>query len=56
MNLVRLLADDKGESHFDDVEIPLEEVGDFSRTHQPVLFSSFEAASEYGFERVHLHS
>ena len=38
--------------HFDDVEIPFEEVDDYFENTPPVLFSSFEAASEYGFERV----
>ncbi|MGH8943401.1 MAG: cupin domain-containing protein [Acidimicrobiia bacterium] len=52
MKLLRLFADDDGESHFEDVEIPFEEADDYFKNTPPVLFSSFEAASEYGFERV----
>jgi hypothetical protein len=52
MKLLRLFADDDGESHFEDVEIRFEEVDHYFENTPPVLFSSFEAASEYGFERV----
>jgi hypothetical protein len=52
MRLLRLFADDEGESHSEDVEIPFEEVDDYIDNTPPVWFSSFEAASEYGFERV----
>lgn len=52
MKLLRLFADDTGESHFEDVEIPFQEVDDYFENTPPVLFSSFGAASEYGFERV----
>ena len=45
MNLLRLFADDKGESHFEDVEYRLRRSVYFENT-PPVLFSSFEAASE----------
>ena len=48
MKLLRLFADDNGESHFEDVEIPFEEVDDYFENTPPVLFASFEAASEYG--------
>ena len=52
MRLLRLYADNVGESHFEDVDIPFEEVGDYFENTPPVLFSPFEPASEYGFERV----
>ncbi len=52
MKLLRLFADDDGESHFEDVDIPFHEVGDYFENTPPVLFSAFEPASEYGFERV----
>jgi hypothetical protein len=52
VELLRLFADDYGESHFEDVDIPFEEVDDYFENTPPVLFSSFEPASEYGFERV----
>jgi hypothetical protein len=52
VKLLRLYADDQGESHFEDAEIPFDEVGDYFENTPPVLFSSFEPASEYGFERV----
>ena len=52
MKLLRLFADDRGESHFEDVDIAFAEVDDYFENTPPVLFSSFEAASEYGFERV----
>ena len=49
--LLRLFADDAGESHFEDVEIAFEEVDDYFENTPPVLFSSFESAGGYGFER-----
>jgi len=52
MKIIRLWADDAGESHFEDVELAFEEVGDFFENTPPVLFSSFESAVQYGFERV----
>ena len=52
MKLLRLFVDDSGESHFEDVEIQFEEVSDYFENTPPVWFSSFEPASEYGFERV----
>ena len=52
VKLLRLYADESGESHFEDVEIPFEEVDDYFENTPPVFFSSFESASEYGFERV----
>lgn len=52
MKLLRLYADEVGESHFEDVVIPFEEVDDYFENTPPVMFSAFEPASEYGFERV----
>ena len=52
VNVLRLFADDAGESHFEDVAIPFEEVGDYFENTPPVLFSPFESATDYGFERV----
>ena len=52
MKLLRLYADEVGESHFEDVDIPFEEVDDYFENTPPVMFSAFAPASEYGFERV----
>ncbi len=52
MKLVRLFSDDEGESHFQDVDIAFEEVHDYFENTPPVMFSSFEPAQTYGFERV----
>ncbi len=52
MKIRRLWTDDAGESHFEDVELAFEEVDDFFENTPPVLFSAFESAAEYGFERV----
>ena len=52
MKILRLFADDAGESHFEDVDIAFEDVGDYFENTPPVLFSSFESAAQYGFERV----
>ena len=52
VNVLRLFADDAGESHFEDVAIPFEEVGDYFENTPPVLLSPFESATDYGFERV----
>ena len=52
MKLLRLFSDDDGESHFEDVDIPFEEVDDYFENTPPVMFSSFETAETYGFERV----
>jgi len=48
---MRIFADEQGESHLDDVEIAFEET-DFVPPAPPVLLSSFELASQYGFELV----
>ena len=47
MKLLRLFAGEDGESHFEDVDIPFEEVDDYFENTPPVLFSTFEPASEY---------
>jgi len=51
-SIIRLWADETGESHFEDVELSFEQVDDFFQNTPPVLFSSFESATQYGFERV----
>ena len=48
----RIYADDEGESHFEDVELAFQQ-DDFVPPAPPVLMSSFEPATQYGFERVH---
>ena len=48
---IRLFADEDGESHFEDVEITLQEI-DFVPPAPPVLLSSFNPANQYGFEVV----
>ncbi len=50
-SIIRLWADDEGESHFEDVELAFEEA-DFVPPAPPVLISSFQAAEQYGFELV----
>lgn len=52
MKILRLFADDAGESHFEDVDIAFEEVDDYFENTPPVLFSAFGSATDYGFERV----
>jgi len=51
-SIIRLWADETGESHFEDVELTFEQVDDYFQNTPPVLFSSFESATQYGFERV----
>jgi hypothetical protein len=51
LSYMRLYADEEGESHFEDVEIALQE-SDFVPPAPPVLLSSFNAASQYAFEVV----
>jgi hypothetical protein len=53
-SIIRLWVDETGESHFEDVELAFEQVDDFFQNTPPVLFSSFESATQYGFERVPL--
>ena len=48
---IRLFADEDGDSHFEDVEITLQEI-DFVPPAPPVLLSSFNPANQYGFEVV----
>ena len=48
---LHLYADEEGESHFEDVEISLQEE-DFVPPAPPVLISSFEPVNQYGFEVV----
>ncbi len=50
-SIIRLWADDEGESHFEDVELAFEEA-DFVPPAPPVLMSSFQDAEQYGFELV----
>jgi len=50
-SIIRLWADNEGESHFEDVELAFEEA-DFVPPAPPVLLSSFQAAERYGFELV----
>ena len=49
---VRIYADGGGESHFEDVEVAFEQA-DFVPPAPPVFLSSFEPATQYGFEVVH---
>ena len=48
----RIYADDEGESHSEDVALAFQQ-DDFVPPAPPVLMSSFEPATQYGFERVH---
>ena len=50
-SIIRLWADNEGESHFEDVELAFEEA-DFVPPAPPVLMSSFQDAEQYGFELV----
>jgi quercetin dioxygenase-like cupin family protein len=51
VSVLRIWADEAGESHFEDVDVVFEET-DFVPPAPPVLVSSFEPASEYAIERV----
>jgi hypothetical protein len=51
VSLIRIYADEHGESHFEDVDLPFEEV-DFVPPAAPVLMSRPQAATEYCLERV----
>ena len=51
VSVLRIWADEDGESHFEDVNVVFEET-DFVPPAPPVLISSFETASEYAIERV----
>ena len=50
--LLRIYADDEGDSHFEDVEFAFEDA-DFVPPAPPVLMTAFESARAYGFELVH---
>ena len=52
VSFVRIYADADGESHFEDLDIPLEAT-DFVPPAPPVLMSQPQAAEEFVFERVH---
>lgn len=51
VSVLRIWADEDGESHFEDLDVVFEET-DFVPPAPPVLISSFEPASEYAIERV----
>lgn len=48
----RIYADEEGDSHFEDMQVTFEPA-DFVPPAPPVLMSSLEPATKYGFERVH---
>jgi hypothetical protein len=48
MNYTRLYSDDRGESHFADVEIDLT-LTDYAPTAAPLSLSSFSPATKFGF-------
>jgi hypothetical protein len=50
--ILRIYADEQGESHFEDVEFVFEQT-DFVPPAPPVLMTAPEGASSYGFELVH---
>ena len=50
--ILRIYADEEGESHFEDVEFAFEQT-DFVPPAPPVLMTALESASSYGFELVH---
>lgn len=49
---MRIYADEKGESHLEDIAVSFEEE-DFVPPAPPVLLSSFTSASQFAFELVH---
>ena len=51
VSFIRIYADEDGESHFEDVDLPFEEV-DFVPPAAPVLMSPPQAAGDYRVERV----
>ena len=51
-SIIRLWADESGESHFEDVELTFEEVDDYFENTPPVLMSSFESAIQVVCELV----
>lgn len=48
MKYTRIYADADGESHFEDVDVQLQEV-DFAPPAPPLSLSSFKPATQYGF-------
>ena len=50
--ILRIYADEQGESHFEDVEFAFEQT-DFVPPAPPVLMTALQRASGYGFELVH---
>ncbi len=50
--ILRIYADEEGESHFEDVERAFEQT-DFVPPAPPVLMTALQSASSYGFELVH---
>ena len=50
--IVRIYADADGESHFEDLELAFEQT-DLVPPAPPVLMTTLEDASRYGFELVH---
>jgi hypothetical protein len=50
--ILRIYADEQGESHFEDVEFAFEQT-DFVPPAPPVLMTALGRASSYGFELVH---
>ena len=50
--ILRICADEAGESHFEDVEFAFEQT-DFVPPAPPVLMTALQSASSYGFELVH---
>jgi hypothetical protein len=50
--VLRIYADEQGESHFEDVEFAFEQT-DFVPPAPPVLMTALQSASSYGFELVH---
>lgn len=51
VSFIRIYADDVGESHFEDVDLPFQEV-DFVPPAAPVLMSPPQVATDYRVERV----
>ena len=51
MHYTRVYADADGESHFDTVELELH-ASNYAPPLQPLLLSSFTAATQYGFLRA----
>jgi hypothetical protein len=50
--ILRIYADEEGESHFEHVEFAFEQT-DFVPPAPPVLMTALQSASSYGFELVH---